>query len=168
MRLTADTFRNLYLEHGPRAQGFFMRMTGYDRELARDLTQDLFMRLWSARFSYDPKRPFRTWMFAIAYNMLKNEYRRQMTVMEYVENADKEEPVIETDNLEKQQRDQILSDAIGRLPEPQKVVFLLRYEEEMPLSEIARICSIPEGTVKSRLFSALTAVREYCKINENQ
>lgn len=168
MRLTADTFRTLYLEHGPRAQGFFLRMTGYDRELARDLTQDLFMRLWSARESYDPGRPFSTWMFAIAYNMLKNEYRRQMTVMEYVENVNKEEPVIETDHLEKEQRDQILSDAIGRLPEPQKVVFLLRYEEEMPLSEIARVCSIPEGTVKSRLFSALTAVREYCKINENQ
>ncbi len=46
MRLNADIFRCLYLEHGVRAQGFFLRMTGYDRELARDLTQDLFMRLW--------------------------------------------------------------------------------------------------------------------------
>ena len=151
MRLTADTFRTLYLEHGPRAQGFFLRMTGYDRELARDLTQDLFMRLWSARGSYDEGRPFSTWMFAIAYNMLKN----------------KNEPVTETDHLEQEQRDQMLRSAIGRLPEPQKVVFLLRYEEELPLSEIARVCDIPEGTVKSRLFSALTAVRDYCKNNEN-
>ena len=166
MRLTADTFRNLYLEHGPRAQGFFMRMTGYDRELSRDLTQDLFMRLWSARDSYDHKRPFSTWMFAIAYNMLKNEYRRRMTIMEYAENVDKEEPVTETDHLEIEQRDQILRNAISLLPEPQKVVFLLRYEEELPLSEIARVCNIPEGTVKSRLFTALTAVREYCKNNE--
>ncbi len=168
MRLTADTFRTLYLEHGPRAQGFFLRMTGYDRELARDLTQDLFLRLWSARGSYDEGRPFSTWMFAIAYNMLKNEYRRRMTVMEYVENADKEEPVTETDHLEKEQREQMLRSAIGCLPEPQKVVFLLRYEEELPLSEIARVCNIPEGTVKSRLFSALTAVRDYCKNNENK
>jgi len=166
MRLTADTFRNLYLEHGPRAQGFFLRMTGYDRELARDLTQDLFMRLWSAKDSYDPKRPFLTWMFAIAYNMLKNEYRRRMTVMEYVESVEKEEPVVETNNLETEQREQILRNAIGLLPEPQKVVFLLRYEEELPIADIARVCSIPEGTVKSRLFTALTAVREYCKNNE--
>ena len=107
MRLTADTFRTLYLEHGPRAQGFFLRMTGYDRELARDLTQDLFMRLWSARGSYDEGRPFSTWMFAIAYNMLKNEYRRRMTVMEYVENADKKEPVTETDHLEQEQREEL-------------------------------------------------------------
>lgn len=166
MKLTADTFRTLYLEHGPRAQGFFLRMTGYDRELARDLTQDLFMRMWSARESYDTGRPFRTWMFAIAYNMLKNEYRRQMSVMEYVECADKEEPVTETDHLEMEQRDQMLRSAINRLPEPQKVVFLLRYDQELPLSEIARVCNIPEGTVKSRLFSALTAVREYCMNNE--
>ena len=166
MRLTADTFRTLYLEHGPRAQGFFLRMTGFDRELARDLTQDLFMRLWASRESYDSGRPFRTWMFSIAYNMLKNEYRRRMTVMEYMENADKNEPVTETDHLEQEQRDRILRNAIGRLPEPQKVVFLLRYEEELPLSEIARVCDIPEGTVKSRLFTALTAVRNYCKINE--
>ena len=166
MRLTAETFRTLYLEHGPRAQGFFLRMTGYDRELARDLTQDLFMRLWASRESYDTGRPFRTWMFSIAYNMLKNEYRRRMTAMEYMENADKNEPVTETDHLEQEQRNRILRNAIGRLPEPQKVVFLLRYEEELPLSEIARVCSIPEGTVKSRLFTALTAVRNYCKINE--
>ena len=166
MRLTADTFRTLYLEHGPRAQGFFLRMTGFDRELARDLTQDLFMRLWASRESYDSGRPFRTWMFSIAYNMLKNEYRRRMTVMEYVENAPKDEPVTDTDHLEQEQRDRILSDAIGRLPEPQKVVFLLRYEEELPLTEIARVCNIPEGTVKSRLFTALTELRNYCKINE--
>ena len=166
MRLTADTFRTLYLEHGPRAQGFFLRMTGFDRELARDLTQDLFLRLWASRESYDSGRPFRTWMFSIAYNMLKNEYRRRMTVMEYVENAPKDEPVTDTDHLEQEQRDRILSDAIGRLPEPQKVVFLLRYEEELPLTEIARVCNIPEGTVKSRLFTALTELRNYCKINE--
>ncbi len=166
MRLTAETFRTLYLEHGPRAQGFFLRMTGFDRKLARDLTQDLFLRLWDSRHNYDERRPFRTWMFAIAYNMLKNEYRRRMTVMEYAENAPKEEPVTDTDHLEQEQRDRILRSAIGRLPEPQKVVFLLRYEEELPLSEIARVCNIPEGTVKSRLFSALTAVRNYCKNNE--
>ena len=62
----------------PRAQGFFLRMTGYDLELARDLTQDLFMRLWTSRDSYDSGRPFSTWMFSIACNMLKNEYRHRM------------------------------------------------------------------------------------------
>ena len=76
MRLTADTFRALYLEYGPRAQGFFMRMTGYDIELSRDLTQDLFTRLWSIRDRYDSQLPFNAWMFTVAYNILRNEHRR--------------------------------------------------------------------------------------------
>lgn len=163
MRLSAEYFRRLYLKHGPRAQGFFLRMTGYNRELARDLTQELFMRLWSGRDNYDPNRQFSTWMFAIAYNMLKNEYRRQMTIMNYLESVDMTEPITDFDALEDEQCNRILCDAIQHLPEPQKVVFMLRYEEEMPLAEIAKVCDIPEGTVKSRLFCALTAVREYCK-----
>lgn len=164
MRLNAEVFRELYLEHGPRAQGFFLRMTGYNQELARDLTQDLFLRLWAKRDSYDPARPFSTWMFAVAYNLLKNEYRHRMTVNEYVQAADRTEPLVESDALETQQRDDVIRKAIMRLPESQRIVFMLRYEEEMPLSEISRICDIPEGTVKSRLFTALASVRDYCKI----
>ena len=57
--------------------------------------------------------------------------------------------------------------AVERLPEPQKVVFLLKYGEDLTITEIAKVCDIPEGTVKSRMFSALKAVREYCKLNEN-
>lgn len=164
MRLNAETFRALYLEYGPRAQGFFLRMTGYDRELARDLTQELFTRLWANRDSYDTDRPFSTWMFAAAYNLLKNEYRHSMTVSQYEQEIDRSEPYMESDALETQQRDSILRSAIERLPEQQRVVFMLRYEEDMPLVEIARVCNIPEGTVKSRLFNALASVRDYCKI----
>ena len=165
-RLNAETFRRLYLEHGPRAQGFFMRMTGYDRELARDLTQDLFMRLWAKRDSYDSGKPFRTWMFAAAYNMLKNEYRHKTVVMEYADSLDATEPVIESDAIERRELEQMILDAVQKLPQQQKAVFMLRYEEELTISEIAKICDIPEGTVKSRLFTALSAVRNYCKTNE--
>ena len=166
MRLNADNFRRLYFEHGPRAQGFFLRMTGYDRELARDLTQDLFMRLWAKRDCYDSGKPFRTWMFAVAYNILKNEYRHKVVVKEYAESIDNTEPAIESDAIERQELGQMIQNAVQRLPQQQKVVFMLRYEEELPISEIAKICDIPEGTVKSRLFTALTAVRNYCKTNE--
>lgn len=166
MRLTADTFRALYLEYGPRAQGFFMRMTGYDIELSRDLTQDLFMRLWSIKDRYDTQLPFNAWMFTVAYNMLRNEHRRQMTVMEYVSSVDREEPVEVPEKLEQEQRRNMIHAAVERLPEPQKVVFLLKYGEDLTITEIAKVCDIPEGTVKSRMFSALKAVREYCKLNE--
>ena len=162
MRLTADTFRALYLEYGPRAQGFFMRMTGYDIELSRDL----FTRLWSIRDRYDSQLPFNAWMFTVAYNILRNEHRRQMTVMEYVSSVDKEESMELPDKIEQEQRKNLIHTAVDKLPEPQKAVFLLKYGEDLTITEIAKVCDIPEGTVKSRMFSALKAVREYCKLNE--
>ena len=166
MRLTADTFRALYLEYGPRAQGFFMRMTGYDIELSRDLTQDLFTRLWSIRDRYDSQLPFNAWMFTVAYNILRNEHRRQMTVMEYVLSVDKEESMELPDKIEQEQRKSLIHAAVDKLPEPQKAVFLLKYGEDLTITEIAKVCDIPEGTENSRMFSALKAVREYCKLNE--
>ena len=139
MRLTSEQFRALYLEHGRRAQGFFMRMMGYDAQLARDMVQDLFTRIWEHRDRFRADASFSTWMFSIAYNMCKNEYRHREIVQAYQE---------------------MLSQAINALPDNQKALFLLRYDEELTVPDIARITMLPEGTVKTRLLSALKSVKE--------
>ena len=65
----------------------------------------------------------------------------------------------DADTLEQQQRRQMLQDAINALPDNQKPLFLLRYDEELTVPEIARITMLPEGTVKTRLLSALKSVK---------
>ena len=162
MRLTAEQFRNLYLEHGRRAQGFFMRMMGYDVQLARDMVQDLFTRIWEHRDSFRADASFTTWMFSIAYNMCKNEYRHREIVQTYQEHimATTTDIASDADTLEQKQRRQMLAQAINRLPENQKPLFLLRYDEELTVPEIARITMLPEGTVKTRLLTALRSVKE--------
>ena len=169
MRLTAEQFRTLYLEHGRRAQGFFMRMMGYDVQLARDMVQDLFTRIWEHRDSFRADASFTTWMFSIAYNMCKNEYRHREIVQAYQEHILSTTTDIgaDADTLEQKQRRQMLAQAINALPESQKPLpesqkplFLLRYDEELTVPEIARITMLPEGTVKSRLLSALKSVKE--------
>ena len=161
MRLTAEQFRTLYLEHGRRAQGFFMRMMGYDVQLARDMVQDLFTRIWEHRDRFKADASFTTWMFSIAYNMCKNEYRHKEVVQTYQEHIMTTTTDIATDDmLEQQQRRQMLTKAINALPDNQKPLFLLRYEEELTVPEIARITMLPEGTVKTRLLTALKSVKE--------
>ena len=162
MRLTAEQFRTLYLEHGRRAQGFFMRMMGYDVQLARDMVQDLFTRIWEHRDSFRADASFTTWMFSIAYNMCKNEYRHREIVQTYQEHIINTTTDIasDADTLEQHQRRQMLAQAINRLPENQKSLFLLRYEEELTVPEIARITMLPEGPVKTRLLTALRSVKE--------
>ena len=162
MRLSAEQFRTLYLEHGRRAQGFFMRMMGYDVQLARDMVQDLFTRIWEHRDGFRADASFTTWMFSIAYNMCKNEYRHREIVQTYQEHimATTTDIASDTDTLEQKQRRQMLAEAINRLPENQKPLFLLRYDEELTVPEIARITMLPEGTVKTRLLTALRSVKE--------
>ena len=162
MRLTAEQFRALYLEHGRRAQGFFMRMMGYDVQLARDMVQDLFTRIWEHRDTFRANASFTTWMFSIAYNMCKNEYRHREIVQAYQEHilATTTDIASDADTLERQQRRQMLQEAINALPENQKPLFLLRYDEELTIPEIARITMLPEGTVKTRLLTALKSVKE--------
>lgn len=161
MRLTAEQFRTLYLEHGRRAQGFFMRMMGYDVQLARDMAQDLFTRIWEHRDRFKADASFTTWMFSIAYNICKNEYRHREVVQTYQEHIMITATDIATDDtLEQQQRRQMLTQAINALPDNQKPLFLLRYEEELTVPEIARITMLPEGTVKTRLLTALKSVKE--------
>ena len=162
MRLTAEQFRTLYLEHGPRAQGFFMRMMGYDVQLAKDMVQELFTRIWEHRDSFKADASFTTWMFSIAYNMCKNEYRHREIVSTYREYIMTTATDIgaDDDTLEQNQRRQMLAKAVSSLPESQKPLFLLRYDEELTVPEISRIAKLPEGTVKSRLLSALKSVKE--------
>ena len=110
MRLSAEQFRTLYLEHGPRAQGFFMRMMGYNVQVARDMVQDLFTRIWEHRDTFRTDASFTTWMFSIAYNMCKNEYRHREIVQAYQEHimATTTEIGADADTLEQKQRRQML------------------------------------------------------------
>lgn len=161
-RLTADDFNRLYTAYARRAQGFFLRMTGYDQALAEDLTQELFTRLWEHRDAYDPAHPFATWMFSVAYNLCKNAYRHQEVVEKALDGPwhPSADYAAEDITFERQQLKEQLAAAVRRLPDEQREVFLLRYEEELSIADVARILGIPEGTVKSRAAYALKRLRE--------
>ena len=160
--LDRAAFESLYQRHGRRAKGFFLRMMDYDEALADDLTQDLFLRVWQHREEYRAARSFETWLFSMAYNLCKNEYRHQSVVRAYDEAlAQRPEPVTDpAGDLEREEMNAAIRRAVQRLPEGQREAFILRYEEELPLADVAVILGIPEGTVKSRLFHALSTVRK--------
>ena len=67
-------FGELYHRHSRRLMGFFFRQVERDEALAADLMQDAFVRVWTARDKFTGTS-FRTWLFTIAFNLLKNHYR---------------------------------------------------------------------------------------------
>lgn len=162
-------FDELYHRHARRVMGFLMRQLG-DSEKAADLVQDAFLRLWSSRERYLSDKCFSTWLFSIAYNLLKNEYRRSGYSNEYAEhviNSTTEEQDVDLDvRLDDRLFDEALRQELSQLDADSRLLFSLRFEEEMTVPQIAEVMKIPEGTVKSRQHTIIRNLKQKLKIYE--
>jgi RNA polymerase sigma-70 factor (ECF subfamily) len=143
-------FEELYRRYASRFKGFFMRMLSADGALADDFQQELFLRIYEARSSYQYGRQFSTWAFAMAYNLCKNEYRHRDIIAEYrlQQSYIKEEEDSPSSKFEvaydRQVFDQQLKKVLAGLTDEQRAAYTLRYEEELPVQEIAQILCCPE------------------------
>ncbi len=162
-------FDELYHRHARRVMGFLLRQLG-DSEKAADLVQDAFMRLWSSRERYLSDKGFSTWLFSIAYNLLKNEYRRSGYSVEYAEHVINRTTEEQDDNLDVKLDDKLFDAALRQelslLDAESRLLFSLRFEEEMTVPQIAEVMKIPEGTVKSRQHTIIRNLKQKLKIYE--
>lgn len=159
-------FGALYDRYHGRLLNYFHRMLWHDRERARDMLQDLFTKLAQRPASYDPARPFQTWLFSVANNMCKNAYRHQEVVkaaaIHLRHEPDREEATngIGVDRALFRDR---LDEELDKLDPDHKATFVMRYHEDMAIKEIAASFGCSEGTVKSRLFYTLKKLAERMK-----
>jgi len=135
---------------------YFHRMLWQDRERAEDFLQELFTKIAQRPHSYNSERPFRTWLYSVANNMCKNEYRRMATRTAAV-------PELKATNnhtveaaggigVDRERFSARLEEELDKLDPDHKATFVMRHHEDMPIKEIASVFGISEGTVKSRLF----------------
>jgi RNA polymerase sigma-70 factor (ECF subfamily) len=168
MRLIADknqaALEELYGRYGSRMYRYFLKALQFQTEKAADFTQDLFLKIIEQPRAFDPDRSFKTWIFTIAANMCRNEFRntsnrsRAVWIMEDQWTED-HAPGIDSPVL-----GQYLEVALSKLDEGHRQCFLLRYQEEMSVKEISEMMQCPEGTVKSRLFYALRRLASILKM----
>ncbi|BAS29015.1 RNA polymerase sigma factor [Limnochorda pilosa] len=136
----------------------------HDRQAAEDLTQETFFRVIRARHRYRHPEPFRPWLYAIATNLCRDYHKRAYHQREIPRDLDPAE-VAETgagpgEVAEQRAERRHMLQALRRLSPKHREVLALHFYEELTLQEIARICGIPLGTVKSRLSWALRRLRE--------
>jgi RNA polymerase sigma-70 factor, ECF subfamily len=161
---TADLAVLVERHHNP-LLGFLYRLTGGDRALAEDLTQEAFLRALRSIQQYQPARPFKPWLYAIAVNVVRDHFKRA-EVRYAVTLADDDllalpdpiglEESIELDGPR-------IAAAIVALPVHQREAVILRYYQDLSLAEIAAALDIPIGTVKSRLSLGLRQLRLWLK-----
>jgi RNA polymerase sigma-70 factor (ECF subfamily) len=137
-----------------------------NREYARDIAQDTFVKAYRNLESFRLESSFYTWLYRIAMNLTIDHARkvkRQPTgeFDEEIAQRDDGGSVAEPHHidspsraLERKQLYTHIMDALEKLPEDQKQVILLRELEGLSYKEIADLMEIPEGTVMSRLFYA--------------
>lgn len=161
-------FGDMYHRYKDRMYYYFYRMLGNSPDQANDFLQELFLKLIEKPESYNPAYPFQTWLYSVANNMCKNEYRRRGIRQEYHEYQALEQK-LDYPNESVIQREQLIEkvfQTLGQLGEEHRSAFLLRYREGFSIKEVAEILELPEGTVKSRLFYAkklLSEKLEYLK-----
>lgn len=150
-------FSELYERFNERLFYFFYRMLGTDRELANDFLQDIFLKIIHKPELFKPDYKFSSWIFSVAQNMCKNEYRKR-EVRKHVQNeknpdqfSDDFEPEY---NKEKEQLIIEVFSELENLEESQRSILILKYKENFSLKEISEILDLPVGTIKSRLHYA--------------
>ncbi len=155
-------FSELYLRYKSRMYYYFYRMLGNSSEQANDFLQELFMKLIEKPESFNPACNFSTWLYSVANNMCKNEYRRRSIRQEYhsVESLETQLDFMSDSTIEPEQVVEKIFQTLDQLGEEHRSAFLLRYREGFSIKEVAEILELPEGTVKSRLFYAKKLLAE--------
>lgn len=162
-------FEQIYDRYEKFMVNFFYRKLWNDRIKAEDFTHDLFTKLVDSPDLFDTSRNFKAWLFSVANNMCKNEYKKQEVrkntsydVPDHYQGTDqKDTPDVEVDKMS---FNQALQHELGKLGEKHKEVFMMRHFDGMALEEIAEALDINTGTVKSRLHHATKTVAEKLEI----
>jgi RNA polymerase sigma-70 factor (ECF subfamily) len=154
-------FDELYARYQKRLFYYFYRMLGNSREKAGDFLQDIFMKIIERPEQFDSSRRLCTWLFSVAHNMCKNEYRRLAVRKNVVWNGDLHcDMAVEYQDEEKRQLAEEIFNEINELGETEKTAFLLYYREDFSVRDIGQVLNLPEGTVKSKLFYTRKKISE--------
>jgi RNA polymerase sigma-70 factor (ECF subfamily) len=158
---SSAAFDELYRRYSQKMFSYFFRMLWKNKELAEDQTQELFVKIISHVKNFESGRSFSTWIYSIAHNMCKNEYRKAEIKMKHAKI--RQEGAISAANgksLDLQKFRTAVSTCIQELTEEKRSLFILRFQEQLTIPEISQVLNVPEGTIKSRLFYLLKEMKE--------
>jgi len=152
-------FEHIYDRYASHLVNFFYQKLWQNQLKAEDAAQDIFTKLIGNPDLFDAKQNFKSWLFSVAFNRCKNEYKKHEVrkntsydIPDYHQN--KSNDLISDEVLDQQNFGEALEMALNGMAEKHSLVFKLRHEDGLTMKEIADVIGINEGTVKSRLHYA--------------
>ena len=164
-----DAFREIVTRYKNSLYAFLRRFVSQD-DVVEDVFQETFLQLYASRDSFDANRPLRPWLFTIAANKAKDALRkmqRQSSMsmgaiadagdfsLDEVVNILTSYETTPEDEVSAEETAQRVRQVISEMPENLRGILILAYFEQFSYKHMAEILSIPIGTVKSRLHTAV-------------
>ena len=149
-----DAFRRLFERHKDRVYSVALYFFGGDEATAADVTQQVFLKLFTRISQFQGEAEFTTWLYRLTTNACVDEQRKRRRVQQFGEDFELSEPRekrTQEESVAKAEVKRSVERAVATLKPKLRVVMLLKYFEEMSYEEIARALGLSKGTVASRL-----------------
>lgn len=153
-----DAFRLLLERHQRPVLNFFARLGASTH--GEDLAQETFIRLWKYRKKFKPAAKFTTFLYTLARHVWLDFVRRQIRFRLFADRYRAETPHSTDGGIGKLRRQLDIQAALERLSPKLRAVLVLAVHQGLSYDEISVILSIPVGTVKSRVSTALATLQE--------
>lgn len=157
-----EAFARLFAVYHPKVNAFAYKLT-HSEALAEEIVQDVFMKIWLNRESLAAVEHFQSYLYTIArnhtFNILKRlareENARAAFGRELSQHHESEESSMQ------EERQQLLNQAVDRLPPQQRLVYSLCHQKGLKYEEAARQLNISRLTVKAHMQQALRSIRSH-------
>ncbi len=162
----ASSFKVLFLQYIDPVTNYAYHICG-NEELANDVAQEVFMKVWEKRATLDSRKSIKYFLFVLVRNIIISNFRKLGSYKKYRDHfqftAERNSNSLEK-QLEANELSSLITSAIDKLPEKRKKVFQLSRNDALSYMEIAEKLDISPRTVEVHIALAIKNIREYLRI----
>lgn len=159
-------FNTLFREYSSRLYRFINGYIKSDSQ-AEEMIQDIFMKIWEKRADLRGELSFKSYLFTIAFNMIRKHFRAEKVISEYLHSGTRDELDLHTTReITYNSLLNYVSEIVDHLPERRRLIFMKSRFEGLSIKEIAEELNISHKTVENQLTDALKFIRSNLKKEE--
>jgi RNA polymerase sigma-70 factor, ECF subfamily len=156
-------FETLYNRYAAKLTAFCKRLLS-STEAAEDTVHEVFIKIIEKPYQFDTSLCFSTWIYTITHRLCLNAIRNEQNRSRLLDLHYETEYITTLQHrVDSKSLKEKINQLYGTLSQKEQHIFLLRFEHQLPLKEIATVLDIPEGTVKSCIFYLLKKISSQLK-----
>lgn len=155
-----QAFEQLYERYFDKLVWFSIQFVK-SRQAAEDVVQEVFIKIIEQPESFDSGRTFSTWVYTLTANLSKNILRNHDTRNRLLNEQPFTEETYMQQTHDYHKLRQTLNKLMGEMSEKERTLFVLRFEHDLPLKDIAEMTELPEGSVKSGIYYLLKKLSKH-------